>query len=207
MECAVLVVMMRLFFEMQHHVRSAIAVIVLQAHVRHSERVPQQRDHKQENGWRFAHGRNLAETRRTVELRRRFGDTEMLLIVTKYAITSLVIVLVSELAKRSDKVGALVASLPLVTVMVMIWLYVENQEVEKVARHAYYTFWYVLPTLPMFLLTPALLYRGVNFWLALGAGVLLTLVCFVAVAVIANYFRVKLLPDWRAAAPDVMLQL
>lgn len=81
-------------------------------------------------------------------------EPKLLLIVTKYAITSLVIVVVSELAKRSDKVGALIASLPLVTVMVMIWLYLENQGSAKVARHAYYTFWYVLPTLAMFLLMP-----------------------------------------------------
>ncbi|HYC45636.1 MAG TPA: DUF3147 family protein [Burkholderiales bacterium] len=118
----------------------------------------------------------------------------MLLIVTKYALTSLVIVLVSEIAKRHDKLGALIASLPLVTVMVMIWLYVENQGIEKVARHAYYTFWYVVPTLPMFLLTPALLYRGVNFWIALGAGVLLTFVCFAGTVVVARYFDVNLMP-------------
>ena len=118
----------------------------------------------------------------------------MLLIVTKYAVTSLVIVLVSELAKRSDKLGALVASLPLVTIMVMIWLYAENQGVDKIARHAHYTFWYVLPTLPMFLLTPALLYRGVTFWLALGTGVLLTVCLFAATVLVAKHFGVNLMP-------------
>lgn len=70
MERAVVVVMMRLFIKMQHDVRSAIAVIVLQPRVRHSERVPQQRNHKQKNGRRFAHGGNLAETRQTVEPKR-----------------------------------------------------------------------------------------------------------------------------------------
>ena len=118
----------------------------------------------------------------------------MLLIVTKYAITSLLIVLVSELAKRSDKVGALVSSLPLVTVMVMIWLYVENQGVDKVARHAYYTFWYVLPTLPMLLLTPALMVRGFNFWLSLCAGVILTLILFLATVSVARLFGIDLRP-------------
>jgi uncharacterized membrane protein (GlpM family) len=118
----------------------------------------------------------------------------MLLIVTKYAITSLVIVLVSELAKRSDKVGALVASLPLVTVMVTVWLYLENHGVEKVARHAYYTFWYAVPTLPMFLAVPFLLYRGINFWAALAAGVLLTMIAFAITAVAARYLGVNLMP-------------
>ena len=76
----------------------------------------------------------------------------MYLLITKYAVTAFVIVLVSEIAKRSDRLGALIASLPLVTVMVMIWLHIENQGTEKIANHAWYTFWYVLPTLPMFLL-------------------------------------------------------
>ena len=118
----------------------------------------------------------------------------MLMIVTKYAVTSFVIVLASELAKRSDKVGALIASLPLVTVLVMIWLYVENQGTEKVAQHAYYTFWYVLPTLPMFLVMPFLLHRGFNFWFALAAGLALTALAFIVTALLARHFNVSLMP-------------
>jgi uncharacterized membrane protein (GlpM family) len=116
----------------------------------------------------------------------------MLFIVSKYAITALLVVIVSEVAKRSDKIGALIASLPLVTVMVMVWLYVENQGIEKVANHAYYTFWYVLPTLPMFLLMPFLLLKGLNFWLALAASVLATVVSFFVVVYIARHFGVDL---------------
>ena len=79
-------------------------------------------------------------------------------IITKYFLTAAVVVLVSELAKRSDKLGGLVAALPMVTVLALIWLYVENQPAEKIANHAWYTFWYVIPTLPMFLAFPLLLY-------------------------------------------------
>lgn len=118
----------------------------------------------------------------------------MLLVATKYAVTALVIVLVSEVAKRSDKVGALIASLPLVTVMVMIWLYIETGDTGKIAQHAYYTFWYVIPTLPMFLLTPALLHRGWSFWPSLAAGVLITMVCFALTVLIARRFGVHLMP-------------
>jgi hypothetical protein len=78
--------------------------------------------------------------------------------------------------------------------MVMIWLYIENQGTDKVARHAYYTFWYVLPTLPMFLLMPALLYRGFNFWVALSIGIVVTLVAFVLTAFVARQFDVQLIP-------------
>lgn len=75
----------------------------------------------------------------------------------KYAITALLVVLISEFAKRSDRLGALLASLPVVTLLTLVWLYVERQPSEKIANHAYYTFWYVIPTLPMFLLFPYLL--------------------------------------------------
>ena len=118
----------------------------------------------------------------------------MMFVLAKYAATALVIVLVSEIAKRSDRLGALIASLPLVTIMVMIWLYLENQGNEKVANHAYYTFWYVLPTLPMFLLVPFLLQRGVSFWPALLSGIALTIVLFGASAVVLKHLGIELVP-------------
>ena len=118
----------------------------------------------------------------------------MSLLLTKYAITAFVIVLVSEIAKRSDRLGALIASLPLVTVMVMIWLHVEGQGIAKVANHAYYTFWYVLPTLPMFLLMPWLLHRGTGFWPALAWSALLTMAAFALAAVLCRRIGVDLIP-------------
>lgn len=118
----------------------------------------------------------------------------MLFLVTKYAVTALVIVVVSEVAKRSDRVGALISSLPLVTVMVMIWLHAENQATAKIANHAYYTFWYVLPTMPMFLLMPWLLNRGVGFWTSLLAGAGLTFGCFLIAAMILKRWNISLLP-------------
>lgn len=118
----------------------------------------------------------------------------MLFIVVKYAVTAAVIVVVSEIAKRSDRLGALIASLPLVTVMVMIWLYFEKAGTDKIANHAYYTFWYVLPTMPMFLLVPWMLHKGVGFWPTLGVGCLLTLLCFALAAVVLKRWGIGLLP-------------
>lgn len=74
-------------------------------------------------------------------------------LITKYPVSAAIVVVVSEVARRSDKLGALVAALPLVTILALIWLHVENQP----ARHAWYTLWYVLPTLPMLLSFPLLL--------------------------------------------------
>ena len=116
----------------------------------------------------------------------------MLFIVFKFVITATIIVIVTEVAKRSDKLGALIASLPMVTILAMIWLYVEKQGSGKIANHALYTFWFVFPTLPMFLLMPAMLKRGYPFWITLGAGILLTFLCFGLAALIGRRFDIHL---------------
>lgn len=118
----------------------------------------------------------------------------MIFLLTKYAITAFVIVLVSEFAKRSDKLGALISSLPFVTILVMIWLYIEKQGNAKIGNHAYYTFWYVLPTLPMFLVMPWLLAKGINFWIALALCAAITIICFGLTAVLARRIGVDLIP-------------
>jgi F0F1-type ATP synthase assembly protein I len=113
-------------------------------------------------------------------------------LVAKYAATAAIVVLVSEAAKRSDRLGGLIAALPLVTVLALIWLHLERQPPEKLASHAWYTFWYVIPTLPMFLAFPPLLAR-LGFWPALLACVLLTAACFAAFALLLKPFGVDLL--------------
>jgi hypothetical protein len=112
--------------------------------------------------------------------------------VVKYLITAAVVVVVSELAKRSDKAGALMASLPLITVLALLWMYFESQPDEKLANHARYTFWYVLPTLPMFVAFPSLLARF-GFWAALGLSAAITIACFGALAFGMRRFGLDLL--------------
>lgn len=113
-------------------------------------------------------------------------------LITKYLVTAAVVVIVSEAAKRSDKLGGFIAALPLVTVLALIWLHVEGQPSTKVANHAWYTFWYVLPTLPMFLAFPALLDR-VGFWPTLVVCVGITLACFGLLALVGRRFGLDLL--------------
>lgn len=114
-------------------------------------------------------------------------------LIFKYATTALIIVVVSEVAKRLDRVGALIAALPMVTVLTMIWLWSEKQEMEKIANHAYYTFWFVFPTLPMFLVMPWMLRNGAGFWPTLGTGALVTFACFLLTAWIGKLMGVELL--------------
>jgi hypothetical protein len=113
-------------------------------------------------------------------------------LVTKYLITAFVVVLVTELAKRSDKLGGLVAALPLVTVLTLIWLYVEGQPQQKIANHAWYTFWYVIPTLPMFLVFPVVLPRW-GFVGALAASVAVTVATFGLFAWVLKRYGIDLL--------------
>lgn len=115
----------------------------------------------------------------------------MLWLITKYFLTAAVVVLVSEAAKRSDRLGSFIAALPLVTVLTLVWLYVEKQPLDKIANHARYTFWYVVPTLPMFLLFPVLLARF-GFWPTLLACVLITGVCFGLFSLAVRRFGVEL---------------
>lgn len=113
-------------------------------------------------------------------------------LITKYLITSGVVVLVSECAKRSDRLGGFIAALPMVTFLALIWLHLEKQPESKVANHAWYTLWYVIPTLPMFAAFPALLARF-GFWPTIGASVLITVACFGVFALLVKPFGIELL--------------
>lgn len=102
----------------------------------------------------------------------------MFYLALKAAVSGVLIALASTLAKRYPGFGALVASLPLVSVLGMIWLWTEKPDTENMASHAGATFWYVLPSLPMFLLIPVLLRHGIGFWPALIAGCVLTITLY-----------------------------
>jgi hypothetical protein len=104
----------------------------------------------------------------------------MTYLLIKAALSGIIIALVSEIARRAPGFGALVASLPLISVLGMIWLWRDTQDTARMAEHAYATFWFVLPSLPMFLLIPTLLGRGIGFWPALGIGCALTIALYLA---------------------------
>jgi hypothetical protein len=112
-------------------------------------------------------------------------------IITKYLVTAALIVLISELVKRHELLGAMVAALPVVTVLTLIWLYVEQQPSARIANHAWLTFWYVLPTLPMFLAFPWLMNR-LGFWPSLLTSMILTGICFAALTVILRRYGIVL---------------
>lgn len=98
----------------------------------------------------------------------------------KAAISGILIAVISVVAKRYPGFGALIASLPLVSVLGMIWLWHDKPDTQNMATHVGATFWYVLPSLPMFLLIPILLRHGIDFWMSLVVGCALTITLYLA---------------------------
>jgi hypothetical protein len=106
----------------------------------------------------------------------------------KLIITAAIIVIISEVSKRLPLLGSLIASLPLVSVLGMIWMYGETKDLVRIADHAQGTFWYVLPSLPMFLVMPWMLRKGISFPFSLSAGIALTgLLYFIMTKVLAKF--------------------
>ncbi|MFE8107449.1 DUF3147 family protein [Sphingomonas melonis] len=98
----------------------------------------------------------------------------------------------SEVAKRYPGFGALIASLPVVSVLGMIWLWHDRPDAMNMAAHAQATFWFVLPSLPLFLLIPVLLRHGIGFWPALAAGCCLTVLLYIAMVLALRRFGIAL---------------
>jgi hypothetical protein len=94
----------------------------------------------------------------------------MFYFLTKAALSGLIAAIVSDIAKRSPAFGALVASLPLISIMSVIWLWRDTADTARIASQMEATFWYVLPSLPMFLVVPAMLRSGMGFWPSLVGG-------------------------------------
>lgn len=115
-------------------------------------------------------------------------------LLVKYLLSAGIIALVSEMVKRSDKLGALLAALPFVSVITLFWVHYESApevRAQKTADHMYYIFWYVLPTLPMFLLFP-MFQRWWGFYGALGGSAVLTLILFALLRAITARFGLML---------------
>ncbi len=113
-------------------------------------------------------------------------------LVAKSLLAGVMIAAIAELGRRLPAMAALVASLPLVSVLGMIFLWHAKPDAENMAVHAEATFWYVLPSLPMFLAIPAMLRSGVNFWVALLAGCALTVALYLLMMNLGPRFGLRL---------------
>jgi len=107
-------------------------------------------------------------------------------------LSGLIIALASTIARRQPALGALIVSLPLVSVLSMIWLWRDQPDPAAMATYVQNTFWYFLPSIPMFLIIPLLLRRGMAFWPSLAIGCAITVLLYLATTVILARFGVRL---------------
>ena len=115
----------------------------------------------------------------------------MFFIFLKVIITSVIIVLVSEIAKINDKIGGLIAAMPLTTFLILFWMYYENVSENKISAHINYTLLYLVATVPMFLIFPYCLNKF-GFWFTIFISIFVTLISTLIVQQISKNFDIKL---------------
>ncbi len=111
----------------------------------------------------------------------------MLYFAIKTVVTLVLILAIAEISKRSSVMGGVFASVPIISVLAMIWLYVDTQDAEKVAMLARSIFWLVLPSLVLFISLPVLLTQGVNFWASLAVSLVLMTGCYLLTIYLLKY--------------------
>jgi len=116
----------------------------------------------------------------------------MLYLIVKAVISGILIAAASEVARRWPGWGALIVSLPLLSILAMLWLWRDTHDPVRMAAHVEATFWFVLPSLPMFLLIPFMLRQGYSFWAALAVGCALTVALYLGMTWIGPKFGLRL---------------
>lgn len=116
----------------------------------------------------------------------------MIYLILKAAITGIVVVAISEISKRSSIVAALLASLPLTSILAFVWMYQDKSETDDIRTLSYGIFWMVIPSLAFFLLFPAFLKIGLKFYPALGISCILTAVLYAGYVQILTKFGIQI---------------
>jgi hypothetical protein len=113
-------------------------------------------------------------------------------LAAKVLLTAAVVVAVSEIARRSTLWGAVLASLPLTSLLAFVWIYLETGDIRNIATLSQGIFWLVLASLPLFLALPLLLRAGWPFWPSLGAACAVTVGAYFALVWLLRQFHVQL---------------
>lgn len=116
----------------------------------------------------------------------------MVYIILKIVLSASIIVAIAEVAKRSSFMGGLLASLPLISILAMIWIYTETKDVEKISQFSMSIFWLVIPSLTLFAALPLLLKKGLNFYLSLGIAALITIMAYYAMIWVLGKIGIEL---------------
>ncbi len=116
----------------------------------------------------------------------------MVYYITKLIITTLLIVLISEIAKRSSLVGALLAAIPLVSILAMTWMYVDTNSSINAVEFSNRIVWLIAPSMTLFIAFPVLIKKGLGFYSSMGISIMMTIFAYYSVIFILDKFGVKL---------------
>ncbi len=116
----------------------------------------------------------------------------MLFFVVKLLLTSFIIVLITEFSKKNNIIATIFAALPLVSILSFIWIYIEQKDINKISNLSTSIFWMVIPSLPLFLIFPYLLRRGISFYFSLLISIFITIILYITFAWILKKFGIKI---------------
>ncbi len=117
---------------------------------------------------------------------------QLIYFMIKIAVTTVLVVAISEIAKRSSFIGAILASVPLISILAMTWLYIDTRDVARVSTLSTSVFWLVLPSLAFFVTLPLLLRQGLYFYLSIGISIVVTAGCYWLMVSALGHFGIKL---------------
>lgn len=112
--------------------------------------------------------------------------------ILKVLISSVLIVLISEISKRNSLFAGIIASLPLVSILAIIWLYIDTKDIEKVSELSSSIFWFVIPSLALFISLPIFLKNGFTFYISLIFSSIITIFCYYLMILILDYFGINI---------------
>lgn len=112
--------------------------------------------------------------------------------IIKIIITALLVVLIAEISKRSSLIASILASVPLVSVLAMVWLYIDTKDTDKISTLSTSIFWLVIPSLALFITLPVLLRKEINFYISMSTSIVITVICYYFMIVILGKLGIKL---------------
>jgi len=116
----------------------------------------------------------------------------MIYYVTKLVVTALLIVLISEVAKRSSLAGALLAAIPLVSILAMTWMYIDTNESKNAVEFSHRIVWLIAPSMTLFIVFPMLIKKGLGFYSSMGISIMMTILAYYSVIFVLGKLGIKL---------------
>lgn len=112
--------------------------------------------------------------------------------ILKVVITAMLIVVISEIGKRSSFFAAVLASVPMISILAMIWLYQDTKDISKISELSIGIFWLLLPSLALFISLPILLKQGISFYISLLISISITALCYFLMIITLERYGIKL---------------